>query len=65
MEANKFSLVFLCVFYLAIFPILRANIAHFDEVWQQRSLEATKAAHEAYKPNPEKVTADFNKHVRR
>lgn len=63
MEANKFSLIFFCVLCLAIFPTLKANIGHFDQVWQKRSEEAKNAAQQAFKPNPEKVTADVNKHV--
>lgn len=65
MEANKFSLLLFCVFnYLAIFPALSwANIGHFDHVWHRRALEARKAADQAFKPDPEKVVADFNTHV--
>lgn len=63
MEANKLRLLFFCVFYLAVFPTLKANIGDFDEVWQKRSHEAKRAAQQAYKPNPEEVTTAFNNHV--
>ncbi|RDX79938.1 putative pectate lyase P59, partial [Mucuna pruriens] len=63
MEGSKFTLLFFYVFYLAIFPTVMANIDHFDHVWHRRLVEARKAAKEAYKPNPMKVTADFNTHV--
>ena len=63
MEANKLRLLFFCVFFLDVFPTLKANIAQFDQVWQKRSLDAKKAARQAFKPNPEEVTTDFNKHV--
>ncbi|KAJ7956349.1 Pectate lyase [Quillaja saponaria] len=63
MEANRFSLFFLWSCFLVIVPTLRGNIAHFDEVWQQRAKEAEKAAKDAYEPNPHKVAETLNKHV--
>lgn len=41
-----------------------ANIAEFDEIWQQRAKEAPKNAMEAYQSNPEEVTEHLNRHVR-
>ncbi|KAI4329609.1 hypothetical protein MLD38_027977 [Melastoma candidum] len=43
---------------------VQAHIAHFDEVWQKRAEAARKAALEAYQPNPENVTDEFNHRVR-
>lgn len=63
MEATKLRLLFFFVLYLVAFPTLRANIAQFDQVWQERSQHAKSAALQAYRPNPEQVTVDFNKHV--
>ncbi|KAH1111822.1 hypothetical protein AAZX31_04G158200 [Glycine max] len=63
METSKFSLLFFYVICLAIFPTLNANIGHFDHVWHRRLKEAREAAKQAYKPNPMKVTAEFNTHV--
>jgi len=63
MEANKLKLLFVCVFYLAIFPTLTANIVHFDQFWQNRSQDAKKAAQAAYKPNPQEITSNLNMHV--
>ncbi|PON31799.1 Pectate lyase [Parasponia andersonii] len=58
----KFSILF--VFVIIIFPhYLRAYIADFDEVWQERAKEAKKGAYKAYRPHPEKVTQSFNYHV--
>ncbi|KAK7317236.1 hypothetical protein RJT34_01291 [Clitoria ternatea] len=67
MEANnKLSLLLFYVFYLTIlFPTLNANIGHFDQEWHRRSLEARKAANQAYKKNPMKVASDFNQQVHR
>ncbi|XP_052108116.1 pectate lyase-like [Arachis duranensis] len=58
MEGKMLILVLLCVF-----PTLNANIAEFDQVWMERSIEAKKAARKAFKPNPEAVTDEFNQHV--
>ncbi|CAL0325794.1 unnamed protein product [Lupinus luteus] len=63
MEAKKLKLVLFCVFYLALFPTLKANEDHLDQVWHRRALEATKAAQQAFRPNPEEVVTEFNKHV--
>ncbi|XP_057417419.1 probable pectate lyase P59 [Lotus japonicus] len=63
MEATKLRLLLFFVLYLVAFPTLRANIAQFDQVWQERSQHAKSAALQAYRPNPEQVTVDFNKHV--
>ncbi|PIA27963.1 hypothetical protein AQUCO_07400067v1 [Aquilegia coerulea] len=63
MEAIMPKLLF--VFFLAIMAqMVRANIGHFDEVWQQRAKEARKNALKAYHPNPENVTEHLNNHVR-
>ncbi|KAF4367626.1 hypothetical protein F8388_011265 [Cannabis sativa] len=52
------------VFFAILFPnYTRANIKDFDEVWQQRAIQARKNAHKAYHPDPHKVTQDFNYHV--
>lgn len=65
MEAEKLNVVILCVFVTAITipTTVRANIADFDEHWQQRAAEAKKAAHEAYHDDPIAVTEHFNKQV--
>lgn len=42
-------------------PIVKGNIGHFDEVWQERAENAKKGAFKAYNPNPENVTSDFNR----
>ncbi|XP_027905068.1 probable pectate lyase P59 [Vigna unguiculata] len=65
MESTKFSLLFFYVIFLAILPTLKANIGHFDHVWHRRMKEAREAAKKAYKPNPMKVTAEFNAQVTR
>ncbi|CAL5198352.1 unnamed protein product [Lathyrus oleraceus] len=65
METLKLRLLFLYVFYLAIFPTFEANIVHFDQHWQRRSHEAKKAAHKAHQLNPQGVAATFNNHVHR
>lgn len=52
------------VFMVTIFPhYMRANIADFDEVWQQRAKIARTVVRKAYQPHPEKVTQNFNYHV--
>ncbi|KAK7411468.1 hypothetical protein VNO78_02901 [Psophocarpus tetragonolobus] len=63
MEASKFSLLFFYVVCLAIFPSFNATIEHSDPVWQRRSKEARDSAKRSYKPNPIKVTDEFNTHV--
>ncbi|XP_031092870.1 pectate lyase-like [Ipomoea triloba] len=66
MEWNKKNhemmlLLLLVVAFTAL--TAKANIGHYDEVWQQRAAEAQKAAHYAYHPNPENVTNHFNENV--
>lgn len=53
--------VILCTLFFSI----EANIGEFDEVWRTRATQANKNAKESYNPNPEKVAANFNKHVHR
>lgn len=65
MEPTKFSLLFFYVIFLAILPTLKANIGDMDHVWHRRMKEAREAAKKAYKPNPMKVTAEFNTKVMR
>ncbi|KAF5207675.1 Pectate lyase [Thalictrum thalictroides] len=63
MEAIMPKLLF--IFSLAIMTqMVRANIGDFDQVWQQRAMEARKNALKAYQPNPENVTEHLNNHVR-
>jgi len=64
MKSSKFSLLLFYVIFLAILPTLKAKIGHFDHVWQRRLKEAREAAKQAYKPDPMKVTSDFNTHVK-
>ncbi|KAI6677161.1 hypothetical protein NL676_037957 [Syzygium grande] len=63
MGALDHKLVFAFAFLAVMVPVLRANIADFDEVWQKRAEEAKKAAMEAYEPDPDKVAEDFNQRV--
>ncbi|XP_022768291.1 pectate lyase-like [Durio zibethinus] len=51
--------------FVAISPIVNANIGEFDEVWQQRAEEAKRAAQRAYEPNPQNVTNNLNRETRR
>ncbi|XVF50173.1 hypothetical protein PTKIN_Ptkin04bG0074400 [Pterospermum kingtungense] len=46
--------------FVAISPLVEANIGEFDEVWQKRAAEAKKGAQIAYEPNPLNVTNDLN-----
>jgi pectate lyase len=62
MVSTKLGLIF-CVSFAVLIPSLWANIAEFDDYWQQRADEAKKAALEAYHPNPEEVTEQINTHV--
>ncbi|KAH7529144.1 hypothetical protein FEM48_Zijuj05G0153300 [Ziziphus jujuba var. spinosa] len=62
-EYAKPKLLILCLLLVAFFPALMANIAEFDEVWQNRAREAKKASRAAYNPHPEQVTQNFNKEV--
>ncbi|GAB2269941.1 Probable pectate lyase P59 [Dionaea muscipula] len=57
-------LLFVFIF-VSIIPIRKANIAEFDEVWQQRAQNAKKDAQEAYNPHPLNVTNHLNIHVRK
>jgi hypothetical protein len=49
MEGKKLGLLGFCAL-VAMFPTLRAHIADFDEVWQQRAEEARRTPS---KPTPE------------
>uniref|UniRef100_A0A2N9FAB7 Pectate lyase n=1 Tax=Fagus sylvatica TaxID=28930 RepID=A0A2N9FAB7_FAGSY len=62
MVSTKLGLIF-CVSFAVLIPSLWANIAEFDDYWQQRADKAKKAALEAYHPNPEEVTEQINTHV--
>lgn len=62
MSGTKLGLIFFISFVVLI-PSRLANIAEFDESWQQRAEEAQKAALEAYDPNPEEVTDNLNYEV--
>ncbi|TMW90279.1 hypothetical protein EJD97_015972 [Solanum chilense] len=53
------------VIFCTLFFSIEANIGEFDEVWRTRATQANKNAKESYNPNPEKVAANFNKHVHR
>ncbi|PKI63212.1 hypothetical protein CRG98_016397 [Punica granatum] len=65
MEAIDSRVALFCFALAVLIPVLRANIAEFDEVWQKRAEQAKKGFLEAYHPNPEEVTVEFNKHVTR
>lgn len=62
-EYLKPKLPILCLLLVAILPSLMANIAEFDEVWQNRARDAKKASRAAYNPYPEQVTQNFNKYI--
>ncbi|XP_041004880.1 pectate lyase-like [Juglans microcarpa x Juglans regia] len=62
MAVTKLRLVFF-VSLAVLIPSLQANIGEFDEFWQKREVEAKKASLEAYQPNPEMVTEQFNSKV--
>lgn len=62
MEATKLRLVFF-VSLAVLIPSLQANIDEFDEFWKKREAESKKAALDAYQPNPEVVTEQFNSKV--
>lgn len=62
MEAVQLRLIFFFTF-VVIIPTLTANIGYFDPVWQQRAKAAKETTKQAYQPNPEEVTEDFNAHV--
>jgi hypothetical protein len=63
MEGMKLGILLVFCALVAMFPTLRAHIADFDEVWQQRAEEARKDALKAYHRNPEDVTDHFNERV--
>lgn len=65
MEAVSCRAPLFCFVFAVLAPVLGANIAEVDEVWQRRAEEAKKNAVEAYHPNPEEVILEFNKHVTR
>lgn len=56
-------IIFRIVILVSFVVIVAANIADFDEVWQKRAEEAKQAALDAYHPNPEEITHNFNMHV--
>lgn len=62
MESLGYKLVLLIAFVVTL-PILEANIADFDEVWQKRAEAARKAALDAYQPHPENITDELNHRV--
>ncbi|XP_042510765.1 pectate lyase-like [Macadamia integrifolia] len=61
MELPKPSIFFL--FFALFTHAVRAHIADFDEVWQERAKEAEQRTIHNYEPNPEAVTSQFNAHV--
>ncbi|KAL0395656.1 UNVERIFIED_CONTAM: putative pectate lyase P59 [Sesamum calycinum] len=66
MEGTKANWLPIFVFVVAsILPVLRANIAEFDEVWRRRAAEAYNRTLHAYEPDPLKVVMHFNKNVHR
>ncbi|XP_043703668.1 pectate lyase-like [Telopea speciosissima] len=60
--ANKPSIFFFFFFFLFTYAV-KAHIADFDEVWQQRAKEAEKRTNDSYESDPEAVTTRFNSHV--
>ncbi|PIN16336.1 Pectate lyase [Handroanthus impetiginosus] len=46
-------------------PIVRANIAEFDEFWQKKAAEAWNRTLQSYEPNPEKIVTHLNLNVHR
>ncbi|KAF3444755.1 hypothetical protein FNV43_RR14448 [Rhamnella rubrinervis] len=60
--STKLNLVFLVAFALVI-PTLLADIGLFDEVWKKRAEEARQVALDAFTPDPEEVTENFNAQV--
>merc|ERR1712183_670370 len=63
-EVNK-NVVPLLFFlsFAVIIPTLHAHIAEFDDYWKLRAEQARKDALEAYHPQPEEITNNFNSHV--
>ncbi|KAI4303887.1 hypothetical protein MLD38_039471 [Melastoma candidum] len=65
-EALHHKLLLLIAFFIVaatVLPIVEANIANFDEVWQKRAEDARKAALDAYHPDPLNITNDLNRRV--
>ncbi|XVE56994.1 hypothetical protein DITRI_Ditri04bG0055800 [Diplodiscus trichospermus] len=60
MEVFKKIILLWGLVFVAVSPIVKANIGEFDEVWQTRAKEAKRAAQFAYEPNPDNVTNDLN-----
>lgn len=63
MEAFKAAGLLMLLALALVSPMVKANIGDFDETWRKRAEEATKAAHDAYTPNPEEVANNLNEHV--
>ncbi|KAL0431691.1 UNVERIFIED_CONTAM: putative pectate lyase P59 [Sesamum radiatum] len=64
MEGTKLNWLFISFLACAsMLPLLRANIAEYDEVWRRRAAEAYNRTLQAYHPDPVKVVMHFNKHV--
>lgn len=59
------SLVVLYIAFASILPVLRANIAEYDEVWLRRAAEAWNRTLESFEPHPEKIVTHLNMHVQR
>ena len=60
------SLVLYAVFFfLSSAAVSEANIAEYDEHWEQRKLQASAAAEATYHPDPIEVTNSFNRAVHR
>jgi pectate lyase len=60
------SLVLYAVFFfLSSAAVSEANIAEYDEHWEQRRLQARAAAEATYHPDPIEVTNSFNRAVHR
>ncbi|KAJ4961194.1 hypothetical protein NE237_021104 [Protea cynaroides] len=60
METFKASILF---FFFCFTYGVKAHIADFDEVWQERAKEAAQRTVEHYDPNPVEVTSQINAHV--
>lgn len=63
MAAMKLVGFILALSLAVLVPSLEAHIKEFDEYWQKRAEEASLAALEAFNPEPENVTAQFNANV--
>ncbi|KAL2252430.1 probable pectate lyase P59 [Sesamum indicum] len=64
MEGTKLNwLLISFLAFASILPLLRADIAEYDEVWRRRAAEAYNRTVQAYHPDPLKVVMHFNKHV--